>query len=254
MKIRSLILAGAALAVLSGCQSSPTASVGGSSTGNGTPKGPVVASATGDTAPAAQTPAPPVPDDLKSDAYHWYGLANDKPMNLEVTVSGGASYVGTQTIHGKSVADGKAVFEVERTGELETQLGTETLSLEKDGIFTTASTLIKGAVRNEELPAKIAPGLTWQDSGNFNMNSGQHFEQNQTLKVVGEQTVQTKKGSEAALLITGAGQMKIDKASYRIESKSWYVKDRGLVKNVITMKSLSDPKAKPQEITIQETR
>jgi len=204
--------------------------------------------------PAKQASPPAVPLDLQTEAYHWYGLANEKPISFDVSVKDSVSYHGTQTVHLKSTENGKAVYEIERTGGLGDQLGTDTVSLEKKGIFVTQSTMYTSDAPNLDMPANVAVGAKWPNKGKLTMKTGQHFEQDMNFEVIGERQVTTKVGAQTALLIVATGNLKIDQAKYRMESSQWYVKDKGLVKSEIKMLALGNPKAKPQVITIQETK
>src|SRR5579871_3371062 len=44
---------------------------------------------------AASTAA--LPETMKSDAFHWFGLANSSPMKIEIDMTGQAPKIGTQT-------------------------------------------------------------------------------------------------------------------------------------------------------------
>ncbi len=201
---------------------------------------------------AAQTPTPPLPEDLKTSAYHWYGLSNDQTVSIKLT-NGGQSFTGKQTVHLKSVKGGVATFEIERTGDIADKLGTDTISLEKGGIYTVGSTMINGVTRNLEMPADVKPGATWQNTGKVSMTQGEVV-QDLTIKAVEERKVATVRGSETALVVHQSGTMTVNGAKYRIVSDYWYVQDKGVVKSVATMTNASDPKAKPVSITIQETK
>lgn len=251
MKSKLLIALGVAILGVAGCQGGTTTSGVGQST---TP--PPDASA--QKAPP-QAPVPVVPENLKNDAYHWYGLANEKPMKVEMLVDGKEMATGTQTVHLTSVADGKAVFDVTRDGTLGDNYGSETLSLEGDGIYTIKSTQIMSSVHNLELPAKVAPGVTFKNTGKHIKMKGkdgeeQDVSQDETFHVVGPAKVATPVGQQDALLITSSGTMKTATQNFRMETSMWYVKDKGIVKSVVTIKDVAKPKAANQVITIQEAK
>jgi len=249
----TILLAVLAALALGGCQAgqtttgsgqSPAPLVSASSPSNSTPKP--------DESQESQTP-PAVPDDLKTDAYHWYGLSNSQPINFEIS-SGNHTYTGSETVHLQSVSNGKAIYEIERTGGLGDRLGTDTVSLQKDGIYVTKSTKLTSDKPTLDMPASVAAGATWHNVGKYTMEGEHTFEQNVTFRVVGEKPLKTAVGAYGALLVSAIGQMTMDDTKYRMESKEWYVKDRGLVKNEISMTALATPKAKPQLITIEETK
>ena len=157
------------------------------------------------------------------------------------------------TMHLKSVANGKATYEIERTGGLGDQLGTDTVTLDKAGILITKSTKYTSKVPILDMPSAVPIGATWKNEGTLDM-AGKPFDQNMSFKVVGEKILTTKLGIRNTLLVTATGTLKIDSGHFRMESSQWYVKDRGLVKSEIRMVSLDKPKSKPQVITIQETK
>ncbi|HVT13372.1 MAG TPA: hypothetical protein VHE55_13985 [Fimbriimonadaceae bacterium] len=236
MKSKHYIAIGISLLVLVGCQSASVPPGSGQS-----------------------QPPPVVPDSLKNDAYHWYGLANDKPMKIKMTSSAGKSFTGTQTFKLVSVADGKAIFEIDRDGDLGDTLGNETLSLEPDGVYTIKSTQIEGDIHNLELPAVLKPGTTFKNKGKdmkmrSKSGSTEDVGQDENFKVVGPSKVTTEAGTQDALLVTSTGSMSMGGTTYRIDASIWYVKDKGIVKSVFDMKDVKDPKAPKQEITIQETK
>ncbi|HTQ10750.1 MAG TPA: hypothetical protein VMI31_11805 [Fimbriimonadaceae bacterium] len=238
---------------IAGCQSSQKA-VSGEATSSLAPgTGVNNTQPTPDAGQEPPKPTPDVPDDLKTDAYHWYGLANTAPINFEIK-SASESFTGSQTVHLQSVAGGKAVYEIERTGGLGDQLGTDTVTLQKDGIYVTNTTKLTTKEPTLDMPSSVEPGKTWKNEGKFTMEGGHSFDQDITFTVVGEKPVKTEAGSYTGLLVKGAGQLTIDGKKYRMVSGEWYVKEKGLVKNEISMTPLGSPHAKPQLITIQETK
>src|SRR5579862_9613880 len=140
MKSKLIFAIGIAASILLGCKNAAnvteTGSLQNSQQTTGTTPG----------QPAPTSPPPVVPEELKSDAYHYFGLASEKPLKLKLSGGMGGDSVGTQEFHLKSVKDGKAVFEVDRSGDIGDKLGTETVSLEKDGVFTIKSTQVQGDI------------------------------------------------------------------------------------------------------------
>lgn len=262
MKPRSLIALGLSALLFFGCQSSTTVTGTGQSGPSPQPEvataQPSAANAQGAaTASQAksekQAPPPVLPGDLKTDGYRWYGLSSDKPINYTVTMEGNPSFSGSQTMQLKSVEKGRAIYEVERTGGLGDQLGTETVSLERDGVFIIKSTKFTGDVHNLDMPSKVPVGATWKNTGKLEM-PGQKFEQDLKFTVSGRARVTTPVGTQEALLVKSTGQVTINGAKYRMVSSQWYVKDRGVVKSVISMTGIGVKKPKTQQITIQETK
>ncbi|AIE86432.1 hypothetical protein [Fimbriimonas ginsengisoli] len=237
-----------ALAILGGCQAKDAANPtsGGSATSSGT---------------ASTTTTPPkldvsqIPADLKHDGYAYYGLGSAAPMKMEIRSSSQPNQVltGTQTIALKEIKDGKPVFTISRDGQLGDLVGQQEVVLEKDGIYNTASTVAKVGAHDLELPAKLAPGVKWTSHTEVDRpdKPEQQLEDNSTCTVVGPQKVTTKVGEHDALLITSSGKGTIAGKKVVTTSKSWYVKDRGSVKTVL---STTFPDGKVQTITIQEVK
>jgi hypothetical protein len=246
MKSKVLVLLLLSLLLVAGCQNQPVSDGNGkpiaTSGTAGTDAGNTQTDSGKDKLPAA------VPDELKTEAYHWYGLGNFKPMKIVIEISGQPSKSGEQVVRLTDVKDGKATFEIDRPGDL----GTETISLEKDGVYTVGSTLIQGKTRNLEMPANVPPGATWKNTGKVQMT--QELDQNLSIEVVGIADVDTKAGKQSALHIKQTGTLKFNGTTYRMDSDLYYVKDKGLVKSVAMMRDLAKPNSKAQIITIQETK
>jgi len=258
---------------LAGCHSAatpdptPSTAVGQKGT-TGTERGPENAAAvpstttgtTPEATPATPSPSAPsgpaptegqVPDTLKTDGYHYYGLGYSKPMNLEISISDqpNSTVSGTQTISLKEIKDGVPTYKIERTGPL-AKLGAQEVELKPDGIYNTASTVAKVSAKDLEMPAKLTPGSTWKshtevDQGTTKMVNDSVF------KVGGIEKVQTKAGEHEGLVITSTGVGTVGDKKVHTTSKSWYVKDLGGVKTVL---NTTGADGKVQVITIQEIK
>jgi hypothetical protein len=196
---------------------------------------------------------PPVPEELKSEAFHWYGLGNSKPMKIEISITDQPTMEAEQTVTLVDVKDGKATYEVSR-GE---KLGTDSVSLEKDGIYTLGSTLITQKIHNLDMPAQVPPGTHWTNTGKVDMHSetrDSSVSQDLVLRVIGVTEVDTKAGKQSALRIRESGSLTVDGVKYRMDSDLYYVKDKGLVKSVAVMRDQSKPKNPAHIVTIQETK
>ncbi|HWD40770.1 MAG TPA: hypothetical protein VG944_18120, partial [Fimbriimonas sp.] len=145
------------ITLLLGCLVALTAAAGCSKNQTQATEKPASVATTGATAPpASPAPATPaadkpattdqpdtkpapkladLPPNLKNDAYEYFGLSNDKP--LQYTMSGSASIPkGTLTCQAtlKAIADGKASFEYTQKGIPSAEM-TNTVSLEPNGIY-----------------------------------------------------------------------------------------------------------------------
>lgn len=243
-KLRSLPFLFALLAF--GCQpAAPEIKTGTPEKGKGSESTPQ-ASTGGET--AAKPSLDIIPAELKHEAFAYYGLANSKPMDMEIVDSNnpGTPRTGSQTITFKEMRDGKAIFDLERTGNL-TILGSQEVSLEKDGVWVTKSSLAD--IKHEmEIPSELTTGKTWNselklESANVDLKN--------SFKIVGPERVKTKVADRDAILITSTSTGTMQGKKVRIESKTWYVRDVGGVKSVVKIVSAD---GKTQTMTIQETK
>lgn len=199
-------------------------------------------------------PAPKIDEiaaDLKHDAFLYYGLENAKPINYVLKVKGQPKEIrGSQSFTLKSVKDGKAIFELNRTGDLSV-MGTTELSLEKDGLYMTSSLGTPSGVHSLEMPSKLKDGASWDDHTDISANN-QTMKFDNTVKVVGRQKVTTSVGSYGdALLVVSNGKGVVNGAKTMMQTKTWYVKRRGPVKVVVVQ---TPEKGAPNSFTLEETK
>lgn len=203
------------------------------------------APATADSGPSLDV----IPSELKHEGYDYYGLANSKPMDMVATsTSGKDTMTGAQITKLESYKDGKAVFSIERTGRL-ADFGSQKVTLEKDGIYVTYSSMAK-VDHDLEVPATLPPGKEWKNRMVIDAPA-QQTELNSVFKVVGEVDVKTKVGDRKALLITSSGQGTMRGEKVKLTSQNWYVKGVGGVKSLIT---ITHANGKSDSITLEETK
>ena len=202
--------------------------------------------------PSAPTvPLSSLPDELKHEAFEYYGLGNDQPMDLERTIVGQPDTVtGSQSFRLKEVKDGKALFTVVRTGGF-ASVGDSDLSLELDGIYAMSSTIGTITPHQLELPAKLGVGAKWDAETKLEQGGGITLEHKSVNKVVGMQKVTTPAGTYDALLIESSGPAKIQGEAKEMRTKAWFVKGLGAVKMEIVEISKGGSK---QTILIQNTK
>ena len=216
-----------------------------------TGKDPVASEKKAEETPVAIGNPGELPADLKNEAYAYYGLGMTKPLVMEVTSSNQSGIqTGTQEAKLISVEDGKATYEIERTGNLGDLLGGMTVTLERDGIYVKSSTIAKVGKRDLELPNNLTPGSTWESSTTVDQ-PGKQLNVVNSFKVVGVQPLKTKAGSYQALLITSTGSGTVNGQNVKMQTKSWYVKDRGAVKAVLSTTSGS---GQTSSVTVEESK
>jgi hypothetical protein len=181
-------------------------------------------------APEAQ-----VPVNLQNDAYHYYGLNRSEPSNFTLSIDKGVPQAGTETVTFKGVVDGKAKFDITRTGALE-QMGSEHVSLAENGITVESTTPGKLEGNPMAMPSPLTAGATWKTDYKVTLEdpTTRVTEDHSTFKVVGPQQVTTKAGIFDAMLVQSEGDDKLDNKAFRLKTQTWYVKDRGPVKIVVT--------------------
>ncbi len=191
-----------------------------------------------------------IPADLKHDAYHYYGLNNLKPLNMEITIDGGAPSSGTQSISLVKVDSNEAVFRMDRTGGL-SAFGSMELVLKPDGVYLLKASVGRVQEAAREMPAALKPGETWTTSGKMTLPGGSSVEESGSYKVVGFEKVTTKRQTyPGALLVQSEGKVIQGSETATMRTKNWFVKDRGPVKVEI---ELIDPQGTQRKILMQET-
>ncbi|MEZ0327858.1 MAG: hypothetical protein ACAH95_18330 [Fimbriimonas sp.] len=191
-----------------------------------------------------------IPAELKTEAYEYFGLDNDKPVDMQVVVSSDPGVkTGTVTTTLSEIKDGKAIFTIDRTGGL-MQLGTQKVTLQKDGIYVTESTDAVLESPQMELSSNLQPGSTWNSKLKVD-KPGSNMELTTTYTVKGVQKFTTKKGPREGLLVVAKGSGTANGDPITFESSEWYVKGVGGVKAVLVTKTKS---GKGQTITIEESK
>jgi hypothetical protein len=185
---------------------------------------------TAQTAPETKGPSvSEVPTSLKTDAFDYYGLGSDKPVDFEMVGSGGTK-TGARIVTLKSVNGDKAVFEVQFTGGLD-QLGTTEYSLEPGGLFATKSSI--GTLKDThqlEVPAKLDVGVTWKSKVEATLTDNTQLKSDQIYKVVKREQVTTKAGKFDALRIDVTGNSQVGSQKTKDDLKIWLVKGVGPIK------------------------
>ena len=225
-----------------------TAASGGTS---GTPQRPA---ATTGTAPASTDTTPvsrdQIPADLKTDAFEYFGLSNDKPVDMEYTATAQPGlHTGSVITTLTDMKDGKPVFTIERTGGL-APLGTQKVSLEKDGIYVIESDppILDGP--QLQMPSDLTPGKSWKNRIRFDQG-GTKMDVEMTYTIKGVEKFKTKKGDREGLLVLAKGSGTRNGAKLTMESKEWHVKGLGPVRAELISKTAD---GKTEKVLIEESK
>ncbi len=201
--------------------------------------------------PAPAVPAPSVesiPQELKNDAFEYYGLGRKIPITMTLT-SGGGPQVGAQDVRLLKLTPEEAQFEIISTDGLNL-FGRNVVGLRRDGIRILESEITRTRPNDFELPADLTPGKTW--SAVQSMEDGSRsMKVTLVQKVIGPQSITTKIATYPdALFVTGEGTGTFNGKPIKMRTQSWFVKGRGNVKNVIA----STQSGRTDTTTIEESK
>lgn len=197
-----------------------------------------------------------VPAAFKTAAYEYFGCGNETTMDVELRVKDMPTKTGGVTMKLTKLDAKEATYAIERTGAVADDLGNETVVVDATGVYTTENSAAKTTpAKNLVLPADLSPGKTWASATKVVRNDGQELEEKSTFKVVGEQSVTTKAGTQKALLVTSSGVAFVKiagaKKQAKYETKSWYVKGRGPVKLEISLALQGQP---ANSVVVEQTK
>jgi hypothetical protein len=204
---------------------------------------------TGTTAATDQiASATAVPANLQNDAYHYRGLNRRDSTTFAVsTLAPGATQPkedsGGEVVKFLGMQDGKAKFSIERTGAMESLFGSDEVLLDDQGV--TIQTSDSGDLNGHpiDLISKLTPGATWKTDYSVNLKKSAQLPDggvsadHSVFKVVGPQKVKTKAGTFDAILVESLGNDTLNNQKLVLKTQSWYAKDRGAVKIVVTTSS-----------------
>ncbi len=193
-----------------------------------------------------------IPASLKSDAFEYFGLGNDKSVDYEVRTEG-QSEIGTGSAKNAFVGmkDGVAEFITTRTGALEQFGATDHVTSESDGVYTTSTSAGTLGGKHLELPVKLTPGSKWSATTTLTTPQGKSFRDDDQCVVKGTEHVQVPGGSYEALRVDSTGTAVIEGQKARTESRYWFVKGKGFVKFV---SKIIPTKGKSLTITLTESK
>jgi hypothetical protein len=209
------------------------------------PTSPANASGTASTAPTLDQ----IPAELKHEGFEYYGLAHTEPIDMEyVNNSDNNVITGAQQVELVEMRDGDPIFRVTRTGGLSV-LGVDEISLKSDGIYTVGSSILNVQPPPLLIASNLEPGHTWENKLKADGDAKMDILMKRTVK--GTEKFTTKVGEREGLLILSTGSGTINDQKVQMDSKEWYVRGLGPVKQELTI-AYAD--GKKQVVTIQETQ
>ncbi|QYK54526.1 MAG: hypothetical protein KF824_06395 [Fimbriimonadaceae bacterium] len=222
---------------------------------------------TGCTPPAKKTEVPPktqaengggqeappadpatIPESLKHDAFHYYGLEATQEMTYDFDYNGSVRQ-GTQKATFLGMKDGKAEYKIERSDALQI-MGTDKIEVAEDGIYLTEvkqQPLEKAVIA---LPAKVEVGASWPIDQKLRDGDGNDVLSKAVQKIVGQEKVKTPAGEFDCIVVTMEGTLTVQdekKKATPVTGKAWYAAGVGTVKLSITS---TGPDGKPVSYTI----
>lgn len=189
-----------------------------------------------------------IPDNLKHEAFHYYGLDAAQEMTYDFDYNGSIRQ-GTQKATFLGMKDGKAEFKIERTDAL-TIMGTDKIEVAEDGLYLTElkqQPLEKAVIA---LPAKVEIGASWPVDQKLLNTDGNDVLSKAVQKVVGQEKIKTPAGEFDCIVVTMEGTLTIQdekKKETPVSGKAWYAAGVGTVK--LSIQS-TGPDGKPVSYTI----
>ncbi|HCM74339.1 MAG TPA: hypothetical protein PLB31_02900 [Fimbriimonadaceae bacterium] len=192
-------------------------------------------------------PSVELPAELKTAAAEYYGMTGSRESTFETNWGEDKKGEGTERVRILNVENGEARVDVVRAGEL-AQLGSETVVIRKDGIYTESvgrGELSKPAL---QLPSDVAPGKKWTSSFDLTIPDGTVVKATMNGEALAIEKIKLSDGKEyEALVIVNRYTMKSTPAegagsTVTGEAKSWLVKGLGMVK--LDMPNPNEPNAR----------
>lgn len=198
--------------------------------------------------PARMLSLDSLPAELKNDAFEYYGLGRKLPITMTLT-SGAGPQVGAQDVRLLKVTAEEAQFEITSTDGLGV-FGRNVVSLRRDGVRILESEVMKSRPDDYELPTDLTPGKSWTAVQSLEDGS-RSMRVTLTQRVVGPKSITTALGTYPdALYVTGEGTGTFNGKPIKMATRSWFVKGRGNVKNVIA----STQNGRTDTTTIEESK
>jgi len=170
----------------------------------------------------------PIPANLKTAGYDYYGLDDRTPLPMKETV-GDSVLLGAAVTRIVSVDKNKAVFDQSWTGDLVQHADSE-VEATPEGVF--AISLYNQTLPNPQmnLPADPVTGKAWTYEASVTGPNGEDIKEKGRDVIIGVEKLQLGKKTYDALRIDEAGTSRVNQKEYRDTVKRWLVKGLGTVK------------------------
>lgn len=180
-------------------------------------------------------PSVELPAELKTAAVEYFGMTGSRESTFEISSVDEMDGEGTERVRILDVKNGEARVDVIRTGVL-SRLGSETVVIRKDGIYTDAMGRGELSQAVLQLPADVAPGKKWGSSFDLKIPDGSVVKATMNAEALAIEKIKLSDGKEyEALVVVNRYTMKSTPAegagsTMTGEAKSWLVKGLGMVK------------------------
>ncbi|HRJ27307.1 MAG TPA: hypothetical protein PLO61_07350 [Fimbriimonadaceae bacterium] len=228
------LIAALGLALLGGCQApkreagtSPAPTTPSETTADA-PASPGEESDAAQTEQAAQPKA--VPAVLLHEGARYYGLNHTQSLTYRFREGESEPVEGEQQVRIAQVSDDRVELMITRSGGLG-RLGNSEMKLDKYGVWTVRQQGMNPKTPVLEIIPNFQVGSSWNIANDMEFgDSGTTMKFKATYKAVREEKVTTPAGEFQAILVTVDGQFESEATRGTIQTRSWLVRDIGLVK------------------------
>lgn len=228
------LIAALGLAIVGGCQA-PKREVGASpspttpsETTADAPASPESSTGASQEEKAQQSQA--VPASFLHEGARYYGLNHTKSLTYQFREGESQPVEGEQQVRIAQVSDDRVELMITRSGGLG-RLGNSEMKLDKNGVWTVRQQGMNPKTPVLEIIPNFQVGSTWNIANDMEFgDSGTTMKFKATYKAVREEKVSTPAGEFQAILVTVDGQFESETTRGTIQTRSWLVRDIGLVK------------------------
>lgn len=218
----------------------------------GTTTGSTNAGEDGGDAVVKKSDAEDVGEELRHDAYQYYGLGNNKTLVYTLKLQD-VEEEGEQEVAYQGLIDGVPTYKILRTGAL-SDLGDETLQLSEEGVKLSETSIGEVAEPSLALPAKIAVGDTWEDTQTITQRDGKDLVMKSSYKVEKEEKLTTDAGEFDTIYISSNGTITYDGSTRTFTGRINYAKGIGPVKLVIDAQTGENNETSSTVVTLKAVK